>query len=82
MLPCSVAGPAGYAAALSGADADEDAFFQPLEPGRGGLEVGRFADGGFEAVPVSSLLRDFAEWRPDPASGDRVGTPSFVTSLR
>src|SRR5258708_40247382 len=33
------------AVGLAGADADEDAFVQPVEPGRGGLDLGRGAEG-------------------------------------
>src|SRR6266496_5245993 len=34
-------------AGLAGADADEDAFVQPVERGRGGLDLGRGAEGVF-----------------------------------
>src|SRR4029453_5580328 len=34
------------------ADADEDAFVEPLEPGRGGLDLGRGAEGVFARVDV------------------------------
>ena len=37
---------------LAAADADEDAFVQPVERGRGGLDLGRGAEGVFARVDV------------------------------
>src|SRR6266496_2607985 len=39
-------------AGLPGADADEDAFVEPVECGRGGLDLGRGAEGVLARVDV------------------------------
>src|SRR5262245_36941115 len=47
------------AARLSAADADEDAFVQPVEIWRGGLDLGRGAEGVFARVDVLAARETF-----------------------
>src|SRR2546422_8203654 len=46
-------------AGLPAADADEDAFAQPVERGRGGFDLGRGAEGVFACVDVFAARETF-----------------------
>src|SRR5438445_13648491 len=46
-------------AGLPAADADEDAFVQPVERGRGGFDPGRGAEGVFDCVDVFAARETF-----------------------